>query len=344
MGILAIITYFTFNTFVILWVFIGPFIIYKTYQLNSENEDIKIQLGLRKICRKKKINYDLNFEIDIPKRYRRFSDISLLIQKIRLVRINKEKDDEIDITNNFLWASAFSMNAFNNQMGYWLIYLFTIIFYVYCIFQSLIQINLIFILVGIVQIFSFYYITGLEGNLRFFTVNNFKRSFLNLHITWIVSIICYYGIFLITYFRLIPDMLTLHNFLLLGIVGLLIYFIIMLCNDFFSSLIGSGITNDKLIELTKLRKTIDDQIYQKKRLIDDPDTYYYDYLVVKRYKFVKWRFLLFGKYILEPDLTEDDIRILSQSPLHFEILQGEIGMKGSIVTNPEILKRYGYTK
>jgi hypothetical protein len=342
LGILAIFTYFTFDTLVILCVLIGPFIIYQTLQSNSGMENLKIQLGLQKIRCKKKINELSNFDIDIPIQYRRFSDISLLIQKICLVKFDTENGEEVELTNNFLWANTFSMNAFNNQMGYWVICILTIICYFYCIIHSLIQVSISFIVFGIVQLVSFYYVTALEGNLRFFVTHNFKRNFLIFHIAWIMSIICYYGILLITYFRLIPEFATLHNILLLGIVGLLMFFIIMLCNDFFSSSICSGIMNDKLNELVRLRNEIDTQIIQKKRLVDDPDSYYYDCLVMKRYKVVKWRFVLFGKYIFEPDLTENDIKILSKSPLHYERLQGEIGMLGSTIKNKEILKRYGY--
>lgn len=291
--------------------------------MNSGTESIKLVFGENKIRRKKKINDDV--AIDIPKKYlSKYSDIDLLSQKIRIVRFNEEKDDEIELTNDYLWASAFSKNAFNNQIGYWLLYLLIIISYVYCVLTSIIEINIfffIFIILGIFQLISFNGVMQLEGNLRFFIINDFKSTFLRSRDIWSFSIIGYYGILLLTYYKMVPELLTLHNFFYLGIVCLLEYFFIMLGNDFFSSNIGSGMMNDRLSELIRIRNTINDQIYNKKRLIEDPDTYYYDYLIAKKYKLVKWRYLLFGKYVLEPDLSEDDIRTLSRSQVHFQNFQ-----------------------
>jgi len=343
LGILAIITYIPIATFTVLWVFVGSFIIYQTIQDKARSEKIRLQLGLRKIRSKKKLNYEFDFDIDIPKRYRTFfSDIALLIRKIRLIKFHKEKEGEIEKTNDFLWASAFSMNAFNHQVGYWVVYLTMIILYLFCLFENFIQFNLIFVIFWIVQIVAFWYVSAMEGNFRFFVLNDFKRHFLFIHIVWILSIFGQYCLLFITYFQVIFQLITLQNLILIGLVGLLEYFVIMLSNDLFTSFIISGIMNDKLQGLLKLKKTLDFQIYHKDRLIENPDIYFYDYLITKRYKPIKWRFLVFGKYILEPDLTEDDIRLLSKSPLHFEILQGEVGMKGLFVTNKEILKRYGY--
>ncbi|MDD1686206.1 hypothetical protein [Methanoregula sp.] len=342
LGILAIVTYFSFNTFAIIWVVIGPYAIYKTLQINSGMESLKLKLGFRKIEKKKKISFKENFVIDIPDRYPKFSDIDLLALKIRIVKGDRTSDSKINATNNYLWASAFSMNAFNNQIGYWTIYASIIVLYIYCVLTKTIEFNWFLILFGILQLGSFYYLTALEGNLRYFVINDFKRNFLFFHILWIGSITAYYVVFLISYFSLILQLLTVHNILLLGMVGILEYFVIMLGNDFFSSTIGSGIMNDKLTELIRLRDTINNQIFTRKRLTDDPDIFYYDYLVMRRYKLIKWKGLLFGKYVLEPDLSDDDIRTLSESSLHFEILQGEVGMKGLFVTNKEILKRYGY--
>jgi len=342
LGIIAIVSYIPLKAFSIIWVVIGSYVIYKSIQYNSGSDGLRLQLGLRKIRVKKKIKLNSDFIIDIPKRYRRFSDIDLLIQKIRLIKFNENTDDEIEKTNDFLWASAFSKNAFNYQIGYWIGYFTIFLLYIFSVFQNYLQFNPIFFILLIIQIIAFWYVTALEGNLRFFIFNNFKRGFLLCHVIWISSIIGIYILLIITYLPVFFQLISLQNILLVGTIGIFEYFFIMLCNDFFAAFIISGMTNDKIQELRRLKKTLDYQIYQKDRLIENPDTYFYDYLLSKRYKLTKWRSLVFAKYVLEPDLTYDDIRLISNSSLHYEILQGEVGMKGMVIKNKEILKRYGY--
>jgi len=294
--------------------------------MNSGSDGIKLVFGKKEILRKQN-NNDKGID-NIPKKYfSKYSDIDLLSQKIRIVRFDEEKDSEIDLTINFLWASAFSKNAFNNQVGYWLLYFLIIFSYIHCVLTSVIDINFFIIIIGIIQLVSFYFTTLIEGNLRYFVYNDLKKIHLRSRDIWYYSIIGYYGILLLTYYRIIPELLTINNFFCLGIMCLLEYFIIMISNDFFSSNIGSSMMNDRLNELLRLRNTINTQIYNKNRLVEDPDLYYYDYLVAKRYKLIKWRYLIFGKYVLEPDLSKDDIITLSESQAHFQKIQYGLGMR-----------------
>lgn len=234
LGIIAIISYIPTQAFSIIWVIIGPYVIYKSIQYNSGSDGLRLQLGLRKIRAKKKTKADSDFNIDIPKRYRRFSDIGLLIQKIRLIKFNASTDDEIEKTNDFLWASAFSKNAFNYQMGYWLCYLSIFLLYIFSVFQNYLPFNPLFLIFLIIQIVAFWYVTALEGNLRFFILNDFKRSFLLCHVIWISSIIGIYLLLIITYLPVFFQLISLQNILLVGTIGIFEYFFIMLCNDFFA--------------------------------------------------------------------------------------------------------------
>jgi hypothetical protein len=87
----------------------------------------------------------------------------------------------------------------------------------------------------------------------------------------------------------------------------------MFVGDIFTSFIIYGKMSDKLEELYNLKKSLDYQIYHKNRLIEDPDLYLYDFLIIKAYRSLKRRYFLFGQYLLEPNLTVDEIAFICKS-------------------------------
>jgi len=123
----------------------GLFVFFLIYQFNSSRESNYLTLEEHFKRNKKKINIDFNYPIDITKGYRWFPDIALLIQKIRIIKYNPEKEGLPEKCHAYLWAAAFSKNALNSQFGFYILYLTVLFVYLDFVFHRIIELNIAFI-------------------------------------------------------------------------------------------------------------------------------------------------------------------------------------------------------